>query len=327
MAICCASARDVPDADLVDRAVEESRRRAVGVQRAADRRMLDAVGSWRLTDEQFTFERTVEEELPLRTVVGRGRVIPGAVLDDGHAADRVIQTGRAAAHSFLEVGDQHVAGAVDPEEVVHVEVAGVALAATLRDKRNRGGDAAAARGRADPMPSRRNHASIVNVDAPRPGAGPKVTYVMPPSDRSRCWRRRRSFTVTTSVSLPASAPSLAVSISTYVPAAENVAVVVAAAAWRTRPCRARSPCSSSVVGAPPGRPSSETVPAARPGWAAHCPVRTGVDDRGDVDGAAVTWIETVSLLASARRWPSASARRCRAPRSWRGSPPRPPARM
>src|SRR5205814_2834329 len=75
-----------------------------------------------------------------------------------------------------------------------------------------------------PLPSRRNHASIVNVAAPSPGAGPSVTYeLLPP--KSIALFVVVALTITVSVSLPVSAPSLALSISTYVPALENVAVV------------------------------------------------------------------------------------------------------
>src|SRR2546425_469505 len=76
-----------------------------------------------------------------------------------------------------------------------------------------------------PVPSRLNHVSIVNVAALRPGAGPNVTRLVEPSNR------RPLFTVPVTVivvvSLMLNWPSLATSVSTYVPAAENVAVVAA----------------------------------------------------------------------------------------------------
>src|SRR5437773_10533084 len=77
---------------------------------------------------------------------------------------------------------------------------------------------------ATPLPSRRNQASIVNVAAPRPGAAPNVTYELVPP-KSIALFVVVALTITVNVSLPVSAPSLALSISTYVPALENVAVV------------------------------------------------------------------------------------------------------
>src|SRR5216110_2920919 len=76
---------------------------------------------------------------------------------------------------------------------------------------------------ATPLPSRRNQASIGNVAAPRPGAAPNVTYELLP--KSIALFVVVALTITVHVSLPVSAPSLALSISTYVPLLENVAVV------------------------------------------------------------------------------------------------------
>src|SRR5438093_13686341 len=76
-----------------------------------------------------------------------------------------------------------------------------------------------------PVPSRLNHVSIVNVAALRPGAGPNVTRLVEPSNR------RPLFTTPVTVIVVVSEmlywPSLPTSVSTYVPAAENVAVVAA----------------------------------------------------------------------------------------------------
>ena len=64
-----------------------------------------------------------------------------------------------------------------------------------------------------PVPSRRNHVSIVSVETPRPGAAPKVTYTfVPPKSRARF--TAFGFTVTVSVSAAERTPSLAVSCST-----------------------------------------------------------------------------------------------------------------
>src|SRR5438445_1618343 len=76
-----------------------------------------------------------------------------------------------------------------------------------------------------PVPSRLNHVSIVNVAALRPGAGPNVTRLVEPSNRRPLFA---DTTVIVAVSLTVNWPSLAVSASTYVPAAEKVAVVEAA---------------------------------------------------------------------------------------------------
>src|SRR5437763_1248738 len=75
-----------------------------------------------------------------------------------------------------------------------------------------------------PAPSRLIHASSVNVDEPSTGAMPNVTYALVPP-KSIAAFVAAALTVMVTVSVPLRAPSLAVSISTYVPAAENVAVV------------------------------------------------------------------------------------------------------
>jgi hypothetical protein len=80
-------------------------------------------------------------------------------------------------------------------------------------------------------------------------------------------------TVTVMVSVAASRPSLAVSNSTYVPAAENVAVVLATAGCANVTVPGPLTLLHSVVRAPPGRPSSETVPASE-AWLASVIVRS-----------------------------------------------------
>ena len=109
-------ARDVPDADLVDRAVEEPD--AAPVEFSA----LPIAACWMLSDRggrptvSSRSSTPLRKSCHLRAVVGRGGVIPDVVLDGGHAGDRVVQARRAAARAFLEVGDQHVAALSIPRK-------------------------------------------------------------------------------------------------------------------------------------------------------------------------------------------------------------------
>src|SRR3954469_18830501 len=73
-----------------------------------------------------------------------------------------------------------------------------------------------------PAPTRWNQASRVNCDAPR-AACPKVTYAADPGNRKALLTPAGGPTVTVMLSLPASAPSDAANMSTYVPGCENVA--------------------------------------------------------------------------------------------------------
>src|SRR5207237_2987404 len=116
-----------------------------------------------------------------------------------------------------------------------------------------------------PVPSRRNHASIVNVAAPRPGAGPNVTYALVPPKSIALLTGAAAVTVTLIVSLLASSPSLAVSISTYVPAVPNVAVVTVSFACANVTVPGPLTLLQVVVGSPPGWPSSVTTPASEAG--------------------------------------------------------------
>src|SRR5256712_3952618 len=114
---------------------------------------------------------------------------------------------------------------------------------------------------ATPAPSRRNQASIVNVAESSPSAGPNVTYALVPP-KSIPLLVTAALTITVSVSLPASTPALALNISTYVPALENVAVV-----WNSFGCAnvtVPGPLTllHVAIGTPPGSPSSVTVPAS-----------------------------------------------------------------
>src|SRR6266550_5227962 len=77
-----------------------------------------------------------------------------------------------------------------------------------------------------PVPSRLNQVSIVNVAAFKPGAGPNVTRLLVPSNRSALFEAE--FTVMVAVSLTLYWPSLADSANTYVPPTEKVAVVTGA---------------------------------------------------------------------------------------------------
>jgi hypothetical protein len=83
---------------------------------------------------------------------------------------------------------------------------------------------------ATPAPSRLNHASRVNVAEPRPGACPSATIPEVPL-RSTAVLLDAGLTVMVTVSLPVSAPSLAVSLSRYEPGDEKVAVVLNSCGW------------------------------------------------------------------------------------------------
>src|SRR2546425_290548 len=112
---------------------------------------------------------------------------------------------------------------------------------------------------ATPLPSRRNQASIVNVAAPRPGAAPNVTYeLLPP--KSIALFVVVALTITVNVSLPVSAPSLAVSVTTYVPATENVAVLLRAAGFPNVTVPGPLVLLHIVVTGAPPRPSSTADP-------------------------------------------------------------------
>ena len=68
---------------------------------------------------------------------------------------------------------------------------------------------------ATPAPSRRIHASSVNVEAPSCGAGPNVAYALvPPSCSAMLITGATPSTTTVTVSLVENSPSLAVSVST-----------------------------------------------------------------------------------------------------------------
>src|SRR5438067_8595210 len=110
-----------------------------------------------------------------------------------------------------------------------------------------------------PAPSRRNHASIVNVAAPSPGAEPNVTYAFVPP-KSIALFVTAALTITVSVSVPVSSPSLALNISTYVPAVENVAVVDNSFGCENVTVPGPLTLLHVTIGSPPGSPSSVTVP-------------------------------------------------------------------
>ena len=92
------------------------------------------------------------------------------------AADRMVGAG-----GLLEVGHQHAARGVDPEEVVHVHVRRrLGLGAALRDQRDRARDAARAGG----DPHARARAAEPGLErevvAPRVAAVPNVAYCVEP---------------------------------------------------------------------------------------------------------------------------------------------------
>src|SRR5437773_2733991 len=113
-----------------------------------------------------------------------------------------------------------------------------------------------------PAPSRRNHASIVNVAAPRPGAGPIVTYAFVPPKSIALLTGAAAVTVTLKLSLLARSPSLAVSISTYVPDAEKLAVVTVSFGCANVTVPGPLTLLQVVIGSPPGWPSSVTTPTS-----------------------------------------------------------------
>ena len=132
--------RVVPHARFVQGADERAlslpaRHHAGGVQRCAQRRVLDAVEPRREgADDQRRLERAVQIQPPRRPVICRRRVAPRPIgRDHCGAHDRVVQTGRR----ILEVRGQHVVAAPDPQEVVHVDVAALGLGHPLGHERDR----------------------------------------------------------------------------------------------------------------------------------------------------------------------------------------------
>ena len=77
-----------------------------------------------------------------------------------------------------------------------------------------------------PGPSRLNQVSSVNDCAPSAGAAPNVTRLLEPLKRSAVFTETLLTVMVTLALVLAPASSFAVSLSTYEPAAENVAVVV-----------------------------------------------------------------------------------------------------
>src|SRR3989442_1818706 len=113
---------------------------------------------------------------------------------------------------------------------------------------------------ATPVPSRRNHVSIVNAAVPRPSAGPNVTYALVPPKARPLFAEDAALTVTISVSPPVSAPSFALSINTYVPALENVAVVAHSFGCAKVTMPGPLALLHVAMGSTPGSPSSLTAP-------------------------------------------------------------------
>src|SRR4029077_2707215 len=95
----CGRARDVPDAHLVDVALEEAGRGAVARERAADRGVL---GARRLRRERAAErERAIEDAVEIQTpgvsggVVDRGGVMPDIAGDGRRPAHGVVRAVRA----------------------------------------------------------------------------------------------------------------------------------------------------------------------------------------------------------------------------------------
>ena len=92
---------------------------------------------------------------------------------------------------LLEVGHELAATGVDAEEVVHVGGRGLGLRPSLRDQRDRAGDAAVAGAGADPgtgplepqLDGERRAAQLVAV--------PRVAYWLVPLSWSACWPAAR----------------------------------------------------------------------------------------------------------------------------------------
>src|ERR1051325_1699592 len=129
-----------------------------------------------------------------------------------------------------------------------------------------------------PVPSRRNHASIVNVEAPSPGAGPSATYALLPPRSIAPLPGRAADPITVIRSLLESRLSLPVSISTYDPAVSNVAVVCGAFAFANVTVPGPLTLLHVVTSVPEGSPSS-TADAAR---------STGTDGSATRSGPAST---------------------------------------
>lgn len=92
---------------------------------AAERERMDAVEARRRRGRGLAVEPAVDVEPQRVPVVGHGHVVPATRLDRGATEHRRIGPGR----EILEVGAEHVAP--DPEGVVAVDVAAVALTQTL----------------------------------------------------------------------------------------------------------------------------------------------------------------------------------------------------
>src|SRR2546422_10007496 len=114
---------------------------------------------------------------------------------------------------------------------------------------------------AAPAPSRLIQASRVNVEAPSPGAGPNVTYAFVPP-KSIAEPADGTVTLMVTVSVPLSAPSFAVSISTYVPGAEKLAVVFSSSGCANVTIPGPLTWLHAVLTSMPGNPSSVYVPVS-----------------------------------------------------------------
>src|SRR5512134_2877500 len=109
-----------------------------------------------------------------------------------------------------------------------------------------------------PVPSRRNHASIVNAALRRSGEPGMATYALIPSKSTALL----ASTVTRRSSKLLNSPSLAVTRSTYTPGAEKVAVVDTAEGSTKVTAPGPRTLVQVVVLSAPGRPSSTIVPAS-----------------------------------------------------------------
>src|SRR6185295_3405786 len=111
-----------------------------------------------------------------------------------------------------------------------------------------------------PAPRCLNHASIVNVADPSAGAGPNVTYAPAPGNRSAVLLPAAAATVAVIVSDADSAPSLEVSLNTYVPGNEKVADVAADVELAKLTTPGPLVWLHENVSGPPGRLSSVADP-------------------------------------------------------------------
>jgi hypothetical protein len=174
----------VPDADFVDDTFEialGSPRRAHG---SSDAGMLDAVKSRRCVCGGFGFEIAVKVNAPRSSIVRSGGVIPYLVGNSRGACDRMI----SASRHVLKIGREMIRS-VNPEKIIHIQVAAISLLSTLGDQ-GYSSDSAGARERADPSSVAFEPALDGKLRKRQDGGGSESDVVVPAVevDRALCER-------------------------------------------------------------------------------------------------------------------------------------------